>query len=370
MHWITFKSSKYNHVYYYNQKTGEVQWEKPHYFPMIFTEYPPMINIKNETSKTTGNEYFFNQISGESTWTSPTPENNFVVEIYNGPTFEKITETFKDNPQLYGTVVNMCPTSIRGSYSEDLDVNLGLIRYNDIAVAIIVWIVYEKCVYIDSVCSSKIITKWEDKNGDYPKEWGEHLQSNIDVTDALSTYMGSYLIWAVVHMSEEESKPLILQDATGREGYYESMGFKVTKDAELLEKCYIDNDDGKKRMMVFDGNPDTLLQKVEKNMDKFFQKFRLVKNKDFVMNITSVFFEGDRPCGREKPFSKSDVKKANIEFDKREAEDPDFDRPVLYTQGCYKGKVLEDIISDWVINIENPKVLAITQDKLGMFKGK
>ena len=122
--------------------------------------------------------------------------------------------------------------------------------------------------------------------------------------------------------------------------------------------------------MIFDGNPATLFKKVEENMAKFFEKFRLVKNKDFVMDITSVFFWGDRPCGREKAVSQSDIDKANIEFDKRKAEDPNFYRPRLYLEGCHKGLELDDLMSDWAIDTKNPKILAITQGKLGMFKGK
>ena len=374
MHWISFQDNN-SHTYYYNPENGKVQWNKPEDMD-IPIEYPLPVNIKEVTSKTTGNEYYFNRITGESIWKIPSQANNFSLDVYHGSTFKEITETFKDNAQLYGTVVNMCPTGIKGSCKDkDLDLNLGLVKYNDVAVAIILWIVYEECVYIDSVCSSKIITKWENKNGNYPKEWKEKLQSNIDVTDALSTYMGSYLIWAVVHTytneeNEEESKPVILQNATSREGYYESMGFKVTKDAELLGKCHVHKETiDREKLMIFDGNPATLFKKVEENMAKFFEKFRLVKNKDFVMDITSVFFWGDRPCGREKAVSQSDIDKANIEFDKRKAEDPNFYRPRLYLEGCHKGLELDEIISDWAI-AENPKVLAITQGKLGMFKGK
>jgi hypothetical protein len=379
MQWIAFKSSKYNHAYYYNQETGEVQWEKPRFFPKIFTEYPPIINIKSEISETTGNEYFFNQITGESTWKSPTPKNNFTAGIYRGLNFWKITETFKDDVQLYGTVMNMCPTGIMSDKAltnedEDIEVNLGLIKYNNVAVAIIVWIEYDECIYIDSVCSSKIITKWESRDSDYPKEWHETLQSNIEVTDALSTYMGAYLVWVIVSINtgyDSVRKPVVLQDAARREGYYESMGFKVTKHAELLGKCHVHKKNIKKdKLMVFDGDEKTLSKNVEENMAKFFKKFSKIMDKDFVMDITSVFFWGDGPCGRKKPLTQSDVDKANLEFDKMEDEDPDFIRPRLYPKGCYKGLGLADVISDWAIDTKNPKILAITQGKLGMFKGK
>jgi len=377
MLWIPFQSSKKQHVYYYNQETGEVQWEKPKNLD-IETEETPIINIKTEMSETTGNEYYFNQITGESTWKYSTPKNNFSLDVYYGRNFWAITETFKDNVQLYGTIMNMCPTGIMSSKvlkneDEDFEVSLGIVRYNDVAVAIIVWIVYEECVYIDSVCSSKIITKWKNRDGDYPKEWKERLQSNIEVTDALSTYMGSYLLWAIVHVYTDipESKPVILQDEAGREGYYESMGFKVTKDTELLEKCHVHEENIKKsKLMVFRGNQETLLKEVEENMAKFFKKFSHVKDKDFVMDITSVFFWGDGPCGREKPLTQSDIDKANIEFDKMEDEDPDFVRPRLHKQGCYKGLELADVLSDWATVTDNPKTLAITQGRLGMFKGK
>ena len=95
MLWIPFQSSKKQHVYYYNQETGEVQWEKPKNLD-IETEETPIINIKTEMSETTGNEYYFNQITGESTWKYSTPKNNFSLDVYYGRNFWAITETFKD----------------------------------------------------------------------------------------------------------------------------------------------------------------------------------------------------------------------------------------------------------------------------------